>query len=94
MCTCCGHSARGVDDRESFPLSMPSGLLAGAREENRLDMIDRRRPQPWTQLQAHEIIAEGLLTIVGKCVLLVGYRCEKVRFPVCLLSETRSRPRV
>ena len=43
--------------------------LAVARDENRLDMIDRRRPQPWTQLQPHEIITEGLLIIVGKCVL-------------------------
>ena len=68
--------------------------LAGAREENRLDMIDRRRPQPWAQLQAHGIIAEGLLTIVGKCVLLVGYRGEKVPAPVCLLTEARSRLRV
>ena len=68
--------------------------LAGARDENRLDMIDRRRPQPWTQLQRHEIITEALLTIVGKCGLLAGYRCEKERLPVCLLTETRSRPRV
>ena len=94
MCTCGGHSARGVDDRESFPLSMPSGLLAGAREENRLDMIDRRRPQPWTQLQRHEIITEALLTIVGKCGLLVGYRGERLPAPVCLLTEARSRLRV
>ena len=68
--------------------------VAGARDENRLDMIDRRRPQPWTHAESDEIITEGLLIIVGKCVLLVGYRCEKVRFPVCLLTETRSRPRV
>ena len=94
MCTCGGHSARGVDDRESFPLSMPSGLLAGAREENRLDMIDRRRPRPWTQLQTDEIITEALLTIVGKCGLLAGYRGEKVPAPVCPLTEARSRLRV
>ena len=68
--------------------------LAGAREENRLDMIDRRRPRPWTQLQTHEIITEGLLIIVGKCVLLAGYRGKKVPAPVCLLTEARSRPRV
>jgi len=77
----------------SFP-AVDAKWLAGARDENRLDMIDRRRPRPWTQLQAHEIITEGLLIIVGTCVLLAGYRCEKVRFPVCLLTETRSRPRV
>ena len=68
--------------------------LAGAREENRLDMIDRRRPQPWTHAEPHEIITEGLLTIVGKCELLVGYRCGKVRSPVCLLTEAHSRLRV
>ena len=68
--------------------------LAGARDENRLDMIDRRRPQPWTHAEIGEIITEGLLTIVGKCGLLAGYRCEKVRSPVCLLTEARSRLRV
>ena len=68
--------------------------VAGARDENRLDMIDRRRPQPWTHAEIGEIITEGLLIIVGTCVLLAGYRCEKVRLPVCLLTETRSRPRV
>jgi len=57
-------------------------------------MIDRRRPQPWTQLQAHEIITEGVLTIVGKCVLLVGYHGENRPTPVCLLTEARSRLRV
>ena len=68
--------------------------LAGARDENRLDMIDRRRPRPWTQLQTHEIITEGLLTIVGKCGLLAGYRGEKVCRPVCSLTEARSRLRI
>ena len=68
--------------------------LAGAREENRLDMIDRRRPQPWTHTEEHEIITEGLLTIVGKCGLLVGYRGERLPAPVCLLTEARSRLRV
>ena len=46
--------------------------LAGARDENRMDMIDRRRPRPWTHAEQHEIITEGLQTIVWKCVLLVG----------------------
>ena len=68
--------------------------LAGARDENRLDMIDRRRPRPWTQLQTHEIITEGLLTIVGKCGLVAGYRGKKVPALVCLLTEARSRLRV
>ena len=56
--------------------------LAGARDENRLDMIDRRRPQPWTHIPGHEIINEGLLIILKKCVLRVGYRGEDVRTPV------------
>ena len=68
--------------------------LAGARDENRLDMIDRRRPRPWTHFPKHEIITEALLTIVGKCGLLAGYRCEILRSPVCLLTEARSRLRV
>ncbi len=68
--------------------------LAGARDENRLDMIDRRRPRPWTHIPRHEIITEALLTIVGKCGLLVGYRGEKVCRPVCPLTEARSRLRV
>ena len=68
--------------------------LAGAREENRLDMIDRRRPQPWTHAEKREIITEALLTIVGKCVLLVGYHGENRPTPVCLLTEARSRLRV
>ena len=68
--------------------------LAGAREENRLDMIDRRRPQPWTHAESDEIINEGLLTIVGKCGLVAGYRCEILRSPVCLLTEACSRLRV
>ncbi len=68
--------------------------VAGARDENRLDMIDRRRPRPWGHAEALEIINEGLLIIVGKCGLLAGSRCEKVPAPVCLLTETRSRPRV
>ena len=57
-------------------------------------MIDRRRPQPWTHILALEIITEGLLIIVGKCVLLVGYRGENRRMPERLLTEARSRLRV
>ena len=83
--------------RRGWSRSLPAvdaKWLAGAREENRLDMIDRRRPQPWTHAEADEIITEGLLIIVGTCVLLAGYRGKKKRFPVCLLTETRSRLRV
>ena len=68
--------------------------LASARDENRLDMIDRRRPQPWTHAEEHEIITEGLMIIVGTCVLLAGYRGKKQPAPVCLLTEARSRLRV
>ena len=68
--------------------------LAGARDENRLDMIDRRRPRPWTHIPKHEIITDAVLTIVGKCGLVAGYRGEIERLPVCLLTEARSRPRV
>ena len=68
--------------------------LAGARDENRLDMIERRRPRPWTHFPKHEIITEGLLIIVGTFVLLAGYRGKKQPAPVCLLTETRSRLRV
>ena len=83
--------------RRGWSRSLPAvdaKWLAGAREENRLDMIDRRRPRPWTQLQTDEIITEALLTIVGKCGLVAGYRGEKVPAPVCSLTEARSRLRV
>ena len=76
----------------SFP-AVDAKLLAGPRDENRLDMIDRRRPQPWTHILALEIIHEDLLIILGKCVLLVGYRGEELRTPVCLLTEARSSHR-
>ena len=77
----------------SFP-AVDAKWLAGAREENRLDMIDRRRPRPWTHFPKHEIITEALLTIVGRCGLLVGYRGEEQPTPVCSLTEARSRLRV
>ena len=76
----------------SFP-AVDAKWPAGPRDENRLDMIDRRRPQPWTHIPGHEIITEGLLIILGKCVLLVGYRGEEERTPVCLLTEARSSHR-
>ena len=68
--------------------------FAGARDENRLDMIERRRPRPWTHFPKHEIITEGLLIIVGTFVLLAGYCGKKQCRPVCLLTEARSRLRV
>ena len=68
--------------------------LAGARDENRLDMIERRRPQPWTHVKRGEIITEGLLIIGEKCVLLVGYRGGDRSTPVCPLTEARSSHRV
>jgi len=83
--------------RRGWSRSLPAvdaKWLAGARDENRLDMIDRRRPRPWTHFPKHEIITEALLTIVGKCGLLVGYRGERRPTPVCLLTEARSRLRV
>ena len=83
--------------RRGWSRSLPAvdaKWLAGARDENRLDMIDRRRPRPWTQLQTHEIITVRLVTIVGKCGLWVGYRGEEEPMPVCSLTEARSRLRV
>ena len=62
--------------RRGWSISVPAvdaKWPAGAREENRLHMIDRRRPQPWTQLQRHEIITEGLLIIGARCVRSLGY---------------------
>ncbi len=77
----------------SFP-AVHAKWPAGARDENRLDMIDRRRPQPWTHVKRGEIITEGLLIIGEKCVLLVGYRGGDRSTPVCPLTAARSRLRV
>ena len=82
--------------RRGWSRSLPAvdaKWLAGARDENRMDMIDRRRPRPWTHFLEHEIITEGLLIIVEKCVLLVGYHGENRPTPVCLLTEARSSHR-
>ena len=76
----------------SFP-AVDAKWPAGARDENRLDMIERRRPQPWTHVKRREIITEGLLIIGEKCVLLVGYRGGDRRTPLCLLTEARSSHR-
>ena len=82
--------------RRGWSRSLPSvdaKWAAGARDENRLDMIDRRRPRPWTHVKRREIITEGLLIIGEKCVLLVGYRGGDQPTPVCLLTEARSSHR-
>ena len=76
----------------SFP-AVDAKWLAGARDENRLVMIERRRPQPWTHVKWREIITEGLLIIGEKCVLLVGYRGGDRSTPVCPLTEARSSHR-
>ena len=65
--------------RRGWSRSLPevdAKWLAVAREEERLHMIDRRRPRPWTHAEEHEIITEDLLIIGGRCVLLAGYRAE------------------
>lgn len=83
--------------RRGWSRSLPevdAKWLAAAREEQRLHMIDRRRPRPWTQLQPHEIINQDLLIIGGRCVLLAGYRGVEEHTPVCPLSAARSRLRV
>ena len=67
---------------------------AVAREEQRLHMIDRRRPRPWTHAECHEIINQDLLIIGERCVLLVGYRGGKVPTPVCPLTAARSSLRI
>ena len=83
--------------RRGWSRSLPSvdaKWAAGARDENRMDMIDRRRPRPWTHAETHEIINQGLLTIGERCVLLAGYRGNLEPAPVCPLSAARSRLRV
>ena len=83
--------------RRGWSRSLPAvdaKWLAGARDENRMDMIDRRRPRPWTHAETHEIINQGLLTIGERCVLLAGYRGNLEPAPVCPLSAARSRLRV
>ena len=67
---------------------------AVAREEQRLHLIDRRRPRPWTHAEALEIINQDLLIIGERCVLLVGYRGGKVPTPQCPLTAARSSHRV
>ena len=76
----------------SFP-AVDAKLLAGPRDENRLDMIDRRRPRPWTHVFAHEVVNQDLLIIGERCVLLVGYRGEEQPTPLCPLTAARSSHR-
>jgi len=83
--------------RRGWSRSLPSvdaKWAAGARDENRMDMIDRRRPRPWTHIPGNEIITEGLLIIGERCVLLVGYRGDIQPTPLCPLTAARSRLRV
>ena len=83
--------------RRGWSRSLPavdSKWPADARDENRMDMIDRRQPRPWPQLQPHKIINQDLLIIGERCVLLAGYRGVEARLPVCPLSAARSRLRV
>ena len=77
----------------SFP-AVDAKWPAGARDENRLDMIDRRRPRPWTHVKRHEIVNQGLLIIGERCVLLVGYRGENRQMPASPLTAARSSHRV
>ena len=83
--------------RRGWSRSLPevdAKWLAVAREEQRLHMIDRRRPRPWTHTKMREIINQDLLIIGERCVLLVGYRGGKVPTPLCPLTAARSSHRV
>ena len=83
--------------RRGWSRSLPevdAKWLAVAREEQRLHMIDRRRPQPWMHTYILEIINQGLRIIWERCVLLVGYRGGKVPTPLCPLTAARSSLRV
>ena len=74
--------------------SVDAKWAAGARDENRLHMIDHRRPRPWTHAEGHEIINQDLLIIGERCVLLVGYRGDIQPTPLCPLTAARSSHRV
>ena len=83
--------------RRGWSRSLPAvdaKWLAGAREEQRLDMIDRRRPRPWTHIPGNEIINQALLIIGERCVLLVGYRGDIQPTPLCPLTAARSSLRI
>ena len=83
--------------RRGWSRSLPAvdaKWLAGAREEQRLDMIDRRRPRPWTHTKMREIINQCLLIIGERCVLLVGYRGENRQMPASPLTAARSSIRI
>ena len=83
--------------RRGWSRSLPSvdaKWAAGARDENRLDMIDRRRPRPWTHIPRDEIINQGLLIIGERCVRSFGYCCETVPTQLCPLTAARSSHRV
>ena len=83
--------------RRGWSRSLPevdAKWLAVAREEQRLDMIDRRRPRPWTHIPGDEIITEGLLIIGEKCVRSFGYRGDIQPTPLCPLTAACSSHRV
>ena len=83
--------------RRGWSRSLPAvdaKWLAVAREEQRLHMIDRRRPRPWTHVKRHEIINQDLLIIWERCVLLVGYRGGNRSTPLCPLTAARSSLRI
>ena len=83
--------------RRGWSRSLPAvdaKWLAGARDENRMDMIDRRRLRPWTYIPTHEIITEDLPIIGERCVPLAGYHGNFRPAPVCPLTAARSRLRV
>ena len=94
MCTCYGCSGGGVAGREGSLPAVDAKRPAGARDENRMDMIDRRRPRPWTHAEALEIINQDLLIIGERCVLLVGYRGENRQMPASPLTAARSSLRI
>ena len=82
--------------RRGWSRSLPevdAKWLAVAREEQRLHMIDRRRPRSWTHIPRDEIINQDLLIIGERCVLLVGYRGGNRPTPLCPLTAARSSHR-
>ena len=83
--------------RRGWSRSLPevdAKWLAVAREEQRLHMIDRRRPRPWTHTLEREIIKQDLLIIGERCVLLVGYRGGNRQMPASPLTAARSSLRI
>ena len=83
--------------RRGWSRSLPevdAKWLAVAREEQRLHMIDRRRPRPWTHIPGNEIINQDLLIIGERCVRSFGYCGDIQPTPLCPLTAARSSHRV